>query len=462
MLRFPTHALFGASLLCAVLACAAGPASAQIVLGGKQVDDPNAPTPSPAITGITAPASNGALLNLDAPDFQPLAIAVPAFAASTDAEKQLATKIVDLLNKDLTNSGDFKSLDPATFAAETVDVSVAPAYANWAGLGAQALVVGKVIINPTGSVRIQFRVFDTATGKQLVGTEYSMPVAEAWARLAHKIADDIYEKTTGEAGYFDSRIVFVADPGPKAKLGLMDQDGANASLPLTDVPSLQAPRFARSGEFVVYSADAPNKSGASQLTTGLFTLASGRREQLVIGSPQPNPDARFSPDGRSIAYSRNENGNADLFLLDAAKRTDVQLTKTPGAESGPTFSPDGRYVAFATASGVSVARADGQQATSISTGAYRSPTWSPAGGWIAFEEGGKIGVMKSDGSAKRLLTQGPSDSSPSWSPNGRVLVFARRDGSSSKLWTIEVSGRNLRELPTATNAAQPDWGPKLR
>ncbi len=458
-----------ALLIASAAVAFAMPATAQIVLGGEPVATP----------GVAAAPLR---LDPDAANAQPVAIAIPDFDVDSDAAQDLAGKISGIVRADLASSGLFRIVDKAAFAEADVNIGITPQYGGWASMGTRALVVGSIVSG--SSLTVQFRLFDTVGASQIVGTQYTVPTQENWRRVAHKIADDIYRQITGKDGYFDSRITFLhEDADGKRTLGMIDQDGANSETLLKTVLNLQAPHVSPSTMTVVYSglAPIPNKPTGAQQTTVLYDVASGRREPLISSTSQPNPDAVFSPDGRSILFSRGQDAASDIYLFDLAKRSEKMIAASPAADTTPTMSPDGKTVAFISgvigSTQIYTARIDGADQTCpdgstaklcrISSGqdAYTFPVWSPDGKFIAFSKAAgisvRIGVMAPDGKGERLLTDGSFDGTPSWSPNSRVIAFARTPAvdAASQLWTVDVAGRNVRQIPTPMGAVEPHWGP---
>jgi TolB protein len=399
---------------------------------------------------------------------QPLPIAVPAFNAPSGAA--VGADISRVVTGDLQRSGLFKPLDPNSFLEHDLDVNVQPRFSDWKTIGDQALVNGQVTVDADGRLRVDFRLWDVVSEQQLLGLQFTT-TPENWRRVAHKISDAVYERLTGEKGYFDTRIVFVAESGPKTKrvkrLAIMDQDGANPSF-LTDDPSYQAltPRFSTSSQEITFMA--LRDTGA---TLYLYNIETGRRETLgsfpgMVFAP------RFSPDGTKVAFSVERNGNSDVYVMDLRSRQTQRLTTDPSIDTSPSFSPDGKQVVFNSDRGGSpqiyVMNGDGSGAHRISfgQGRYTTPVWSPRGDFIAFtkQNGNEfhIGVMRPDGSDERILTTSYLDEGPTWAPNGRVLMFFRETpGTGPHLWTVDITGRIEQQAPYPGQASDPAWSPLL-
>ena len=397
---------------------------------------------------------------------QPLPIAIPDFGGAG----QTGADIVKVISANLERSGLFRPLDPSSFPEKDTDVSVQPNFTNWKTTGAQALVNGQATIAPDGRLRVDFRLWDVGQSKQLIGEQFTA-TPDNWRRVAHKISDAIYEALTGEKGYFDSRIVFVAESGPKThrikRLAIMDQDGANPQY-LTDGSYIvMSPRFSATSQEITYMALRP--TGASVYVLNIET---GRQETVgrftgMVFSP------RFSPDGAKIAFTVEKGGNSDIYWMDLRPRDIRRLTADPSIDTSPSFSPNGAQVVFNSDRGGSpqlyVMNVDGSGVHRISfgDGRYNTPVWSPQGDFIAFtKQTGStfhIGVMRPDGSDERILTTSYLDEGPTWAPNGRVLMFERENaGGESHLWMVDVTGRILRQVPYPTSASDPSWSPLLQ
>jgi TolB protein len=413
----------------------------------------------------TARARADITVNVNQGVTQPLPIAIPAFNSTTT----VGADIAKVISGDLERSGLFKPLDPNAFLERNLDVNVQPRFADWKTIGSQALVNGQVTVDADGRLRVDFRLWDVVSEQALQGLQFTS-TPENWRRVAHKISDAVYERLTGEKGYFDTRIVFVAESGSKVKrikrLAIMDQDGANPSF-LTDGSYLvMTPRFSTSTQEITYMA--LRDTGA---TLYLFNIETGRQETLgkfpgMVFAP------RFSPDGAKVAFSVEKNGNSDVYVMDLRNRASTRLTTDPSIDTSPSFSPDGQHLVFNSDRGGSpqiyVMNADGSGVHRISfgPGRYTTPVWSPRGDFIAFtkQTGGEfhIGVMKPDGSDERILTSSFLDEGPTWAPNGRVLMFFREQGGAGPhLWTVDITGRVQQQAPYPGQASDPAWSPLL-
>ena len=404
---------------------------------------------------------------------EPLPFAIADFSAETPEAAPYAQDIARVIAADLTGTGLFREIPREAFISTPASFDADISYADWKAINAQALVTGAVSMTPDGRLNVKFRLWDVfaeaplGEGLQFGGT------TESWRRIGHKVADQVYSRITGEGGYFDSRVAFVAESGPKdartKQLAIMDYDGANVQL-LTDGSALVlGPRFSPDGSRILFTS---YQTGFPQIFE--LDVASVQRRSL---GEQPGTMAfapRFAPDGRSAVFSLSENGNTDLYRLDLASGQRTRLTEAPSIETAPSYSPDGSQIVFESdRSGVQqlyVMPAGGGEARRISFGAgrYGTPVWSPRGDLIAFTKQNEgrfhIGVMRTDGSEERLLTASFLDEGPTWAPNGRVIMFTRETAGATgdrALYSVDISGRNLRRVSTGGPASDPSWSPLL-
>ena len=415
-------------------------------------------------------------LNIDVVDglVAPLPIAITDFYGETPSDSDLGREIADVIASDLERSGLFRPIDQGAFIQNLVSLQAAPRFADWRLINAQALVNGSAQLQPDGRLRVEFRLWDVFSESQMTGLAY-FTTPSNWRRVAHIIADVIYKRLTGEDGYFDTRIVYVAEEGAQnrriKRLGIMDQDGANHRY-LTDGKSLVlTPRFSPTTQEITYLSYAGNVPRVY-----LFNLNTGQQE--VLGDfPGMTFAPRFSPDGNKVIMSMAQNGNTDIYTMDLRTRRVSQLTNHPSIDTSPSYSPDGRQIVFNSDRGGSqqlyVMDADGSNVRRISfnDGRYATPVWSPRGDLIAFTRIHQgqfyIGVMKPDGSGERMLTKGFLVEGPTWAPNGRVLSYFkqtradRRGQFTSEVYTIDLTGRNERALDTPIDGSDPAWSPLI-
>ncbi|GAA0289856.1 Tol-Pal system beta propeller repeat protein TolB [Rhodovulum strictum] len=404
---------------------------------------------------------------------EPLPFAVPDFVAETPAAAELARNIARVVAADLAGTGLFREIPAQAHLARVTNFASPIQYSDWKAINAQALVTGAVAVDGSGRLTVKFRLFDIYAEAPLGdGLQFGGSSAN-WRRVAHKVADQVYARITGEGGYFDSRVVFVAETGPKnarqKRLAIMDYDGANVQY-LSDASSIVlAPRFSPTGDRVLYTS---YQTGFPRIY--VLDLASGARRGLDDQPGTMTFAPRFAPDGRRVVFSLAQGGNTDLYELDLGSGRRTRLTSAPSIETAPSFSPDGRQIVFESdRSGVPqlyVMPASGGEARRISfgQGRYGTPVWSPRGDYIAFtkQHQGRfhIGVMRVNGSEERLLTSSFLDEGPTWAPNGRVIMFTREsagaDGAPA-LFSVDITGRNLRRVPVQGAASDPAWSPLL-
>jgi len=414
-----------------------------------------------------------ALIELDVTqgNVQPLPIAIPNFIGGTEADAQLAADVSGVIAADLKRSGLFLPLDPASFIEKITNPNQTPNFQSWTVINGQALVTGGVTRQSDGRLRAEFRLWDIYAGQQMTGQQfYTTP--ENWRRVAHIIADAIYERLTGEQGYFDSRVVYVDESGPKDKrvkrLAIMDQDGANSRYLTRGNDLVLTPRFSPAAQEVVYMSYT-----GDQPRVYLLNIETGQRE-LVGNFPGMTFAPRFSPDGQRIVMSLEDQGNANIYAMDLRSRRTTRLTNSASIDTSPSFAPDGSRIVFTSDRGGSqqiyVMGADGSnpQRISFGQGSYSTPVWSPRGDLIAFTRqssgGFAIGVMKPDGSGERILTEGFHNEGPTWSPNGRVLMFFRDTPGANggpQLWSIDLTGYNEFKVPTPAFGSDPAWSPLI-
>lgn len=403
---------------------------------------------------------------------EPVPIALSPFITDSLDAQSLAQKMSEVIRNDLEGTGLFRTISPEAFLSPVTNFDSPVAYSDWKVINAQALVSGALSVEGN-QITVKFRLHDVfaesimGQGLQLGGAR------DSWRRLAHKVADAVYSRITGEGAYFDSRVVFVAETGPKdarvKRLAIMDQDGANVQN-LTDGSDLVlAPRISPDFSRVLYTS---YSSGFPRIYE--MSLASLNIKSLddQIGSMTFSP--RYAPDGRSVLFSLSQGGNTDLYRLDLSSGTRTRLTEAPSIETAPSYSPDGDQIVFESdrsgAPQLYVMDSNGGDPRRISygQGRYGTPVWSPKGDYIAFTKQNQgrfhIGVMRPDGSEERLLTAAFLDEAPTWSPNGRVLMFTREtagSGGAPQLYSVDITGRNLQRVPTAGAASDPAWSPLM-
>jgi TolB protein len=403
---------------------------------------------------------------------QPMPIAIPAFAGGGGT---VAQDITQVLSADLERSGLFQPIDAKAFIDQDAATHVPPHYNDWRVINAQALVTGTVTAQDDGRLQVEFRLWDVLTEQQLTGLRYTT-TPQNWRRIAHIVADAVYKRITGEDGYFDTRIVYISESGPGDKrikrLAIMDQDGANHRY-LTDGKNLVlTPRFSPTTQEITYLSYA---RGTPRVY--LFNIDTGQQE--VLGDfPGMTFAPRFSPDGNKVIMSLAVNGASQIYALDLRTRKATQITSTDSIDTSPCYSPDASKIVFNSDRGgtqqLYVMNADGSDIHRISfgSGRYGTPVWSPRGDLIAFTKFDSsqfyIGVMRPDGSGERLLTQAFLVEAPTWSPNGRVLIYftgqptdSKGHGGQTRLRSIDLTGYNEREVVTPQDGSDPAWSPLI-
>lgn len=406
---------------------------------------------------------------------QPMPIAVPGMptpnVAATPAgdTSALGQRVAEVVTNDLRNSGLFNPLPRSALQTVSHPQVTAPDYMFWTQSGAQALVQGFVQANGDGTLTVGCYLYDVLARTELTRQGFVVEPGQ-WRRAAHKCADTVYTRLTGEGPYFDSRVVYVSETGPKTRrikrLAIMDQDGANHRFLTNGQSIVLTPRFAPNQQTIVYMSYVGDRARVY-----VYDIGSGR-QRLVVDQPNSTFSPRFSPDGRYVIFSMAVGGNTDIYRVSSQGGTMTRLTTSPGIDIGASYSPDGSKIVFESDRSGSqqlyVMNADGSNQNRISFGAGRhgSAAWSPRGDLIAFTRVGggfNIGVMNVDGSNARILTKGWQDEGPSWSPNGRVIMFFRTAPGSGKsdIWSVDLTGVNERPVPTPLDGSDPAWGPLL-
>jgi TolB protein len=391
----------------------------------------------------------------------------PTPAGTTDA---LGRQVAEVVVADLRGSGLFQPRGPGEVRAIAYPEVTAPAFDYWPGTGAVALVQGFVRANGDGKITVGCYLYDVALRSELTRQGYVVEPRD-WRRAAHKCADAIYSRLSGESPFFDSRIAYIAESGPKGRrvkrLAMMDSDGANHRFLTNGQSTVLTPRFSPDYRQIVYMSYVERRPRIY-----IYDIGTGR-QRVVTESVNQAFAPRFSPDGRYILYSMAVGGNTDIYRVSVNGGPSQRLTSAPGIDVGGSYSPDGRRIVFESdRSGrqqLYVMNADGsdQRRISFGGGGYATPEWSPRGDLIAFTKlagNFRVGVMTPDGGGERLLTNSWQDEAPTWSPNGRVIQFFRTSqgrGGSSSVWQVDLTGVNERRIPTPLSGSDPAWGPLL-
>ena len=434
---------------------------------------------------ILIPSKSFGLIEVDITrgNLDPLPIAVSPLSIDENSrqnfekilkKKNIGEEISKIIEVNLKTSGLFNPLNKDAFLQAPDIANLKPRFEDWNLIKAQALITGKVSYT-NEKLRVEFRLWDVLAGKEMVALAFTT-VPTNWRRVGHIITDKVYQRLTGEKGYFDTRIIYVAEEGPKTKrikkLAIMDQDGANNKFLTLGNELVLTPRFNPTSQMVTYLSYFRNLPRVY-----LLDIETGTQE--VEGDfPGMTFAPRFSPDGKKIIMSFAKDGNSEIYTMNLENRIVEKITNHPSIDTSPSFSPDGKFICFnSDRSGyqqIYVMKSDGSSVKRISfgKGLYGTPVWSPRGDLIAFTKLHKgkiyIGVMRTDGSGERLLTENFYQEAPSWSPNGRVLIFYREtktddkgEGFSAKLWSIDLTGYNERMVKTPTDASDPSWSSLL-
>lgn len=414
------------------------------------------------------PANALVHLDLDRGSFQPMPIALPDFLAGSPSDGESARGISQIITANLRRSGLFAPIDQAAFIERIANFEQQPRFPDWRAINAQALVTGRVARQPDGRIEVLFRLWDVLGAAQLAGQRY-FSTPDNFRRIAHIVSDQIYERLTGEKGYFDSRIVFIDETGPKERrikrLAMMDQDGAGVRYLTNGGDLVLTPRFSPSTQDITYMS-----FGQGEPRVYLFNTETQQRE-IVGNFPGMSFSPRFTPDGNRVIMSLQQGGNSNLFVMDLRSKATTRLTDTAAIDTAPCYSPDGSRICFESDRGgrpqIYIMSAGGGPAQRISfgDGSYSTPVWSPRGDLIAFTKQAQgnfaIGIMGVDGKGERILTEGFHNEGPTFAPNGRVLMFFRDAGGGSSLHTIDITGRNELKVPTPSFASDPAWSPLL-
>ena len=407
----------------------------------------------------------------------PIPVAITEFTFESGVNPEFGVDIPDVIQNNLQSSGLFEPLNRNAFIQRKQGSADIPTFANWRQIDAQALVTGTVSSDESGRLLVSFRLWDVLSERQYAGKSFTVDIKN-WRRVAHLISDEIYKRLTGEDGYFDSRVVYVAETGGRARkekvkrLAIMDQDGANQQF-LTNGKSLVlTPRFSPNLQRLIYMSYT-----AKIPSVYIYDIETGK-QQLLGSFAGMSFAPRFSFDGNYVVMSIAQGGNSEIYEMNLNTKQTKRLTQDLAIDTSPSYSPDGQFIVFNSDRGGSqqiyTMRRDGGGVKRISfgDGKYGTPVWSPRGDLIAFTKmrGGvfHIGVMRPDGSGESLLTESYLDEGPTWSPNGRVIMFGRqvkggRDvPSRNNLYSIDLTGYNERLIKTTTEASDPAWSPRLK
>jgi len=444
----------------------------------QQAPPPQATAPA-RMPGADQPDADVGLTGrvTDESAWEDLQVAIPAFAtdreaptpANSNGTGALGLELARVIYNDLKNNALFKPTGPDSLPRPGYSEITAPAFGTWRGRGAEDLVQGYVRAGANGQLTVGCYLYDVALGQELTRGGWVVAPAD-WRRAAHKCADLVYSRLSGESPFFDSKIAYIAETGPKnhrvKRLAVMDSDGANHRFITNGQATTLTPRYSPDYSRIAYVSFL---NGYSRLY--IYDIRSGA-QKLLVSSSNATFAPRWSPDGRTILYSVANGGNTDVYSVPVAGGSPRRLTDSPGIDVGGSFSPDGRQIVFESdRSGNQqcyVMNSDGsnQHRISFFGGRCATPEWSPRGDLIAFTHivgDLRIAVMTPSGSGLRYLTNDWQDEAPTWSPNGRIVQFFRtaKGSGQTSIWQVDLTGRNLRRLPTPVGASDPAWGPVL-
>lgn len=389
-------------------------------------------------------------------------IAVPVMPGD-----MIGRQVSEVIATDLRSTGLFTPIGPGGLPGYSVDEAANPSYPNWRNAGVAALVSGYIEARPDGRMTVACYLHDVTVGRELTHQGFAVTGTD-WRRAAHKCADMVYSRLSGQQPFLDTRVVYVAETGPKnnrqKRIAIMDSDGSNHRYLTVGRNTAVTPRFSPRGDKLVYVSYIGRKPRVL-----LYDVASGS-ERLLIPGDHITFAPRFSPNGRDVVYSMANNGNTDIYVVSVDGGPQRQLTSAPGADTSPSYSPDGRQIVFESdRSGTQqlyVMDADGSQQRRISFGGgrYASPAWSPTGNLIAFTKIAgpfRIGVMNASGGGEHILTDGWQDEGPSWAPNGQFVMFHRtpQGAGAARLYAVPVAGGTARIMPTPVGGSDPSWSP---
>ncbi len=427
------------------------------------------------VLSLAAPCAAQAQLSVDITrgNVEPLPIAIPDFLGAADNEKAFGRQVSRVITADLERSGLFRAIDRAAFIQSPDAIGIQPRFADWRLINAQTLVNGRADLTADGRLAVEFRLWDIFAQKQLIGIRYRTE-PDNWRQVAHRIADKVYQRITGEDGYFDTRVVYISESGPPnrriKRLAIMDQDSQNHRYLTNGDHLVLTPRFSPTEQEITFLSYVRNRPRVY-----IYNINTGQQE--VLGDfPGMTFAPRFSPDGKQVVMSMAQNGNSEIYLMDLGTRRTRRLTTHPAIDTSPSLSPDGARLVFNSDRGGSqqiyVRNLDGGAARRISfgEGRYATPVWSPRGDLIAFTKIHRsrfsIGVMRPDGAGERILVTDFLVEGPTWAPNGRVLMFFRQPRQEAgkkkpgpRLYSIDLTGFNEREIGTPSDGSDPAWSP---
>jgi TolB protein len=396
---------------------------------------------------------------------QRIPIAIVPFAGEGALGDSAGASISAIVRADLERSGLLRAIEVPTLNPPPTEASSVN-FAEWRARQADALVLGSVAARPDGRFEVRFKLFDTVKSADLSGVAYTLSRAQVRA-TAHRIADFVYEKLTGEKGVFATRIAYVVKRGNRFELQIADADGAGAETALASFEPIVSPAWSPDGRRLAYVSFENKKP-----VVYVHSLADGKR-QVAANFKGSNSAPAWSPDGARLAVSLSRDGGSQLYLINADGSNVRRLTQSDGIDTEPVFSPDGQTLYFTSDRGGSpqIYRmpAGGGEAQRVTfEGSYNvSPRISPDGRVLAYiaRNAGKFQVATLDLASRQtqVLTDSDKDESPSFAPNGRMILLATVIGGRGVLSAVSADGRIKQRLTVqAGDVREPAWGPYTR
>ncbi|MSQ58813.1 MAG: Tol-Pal system protein TolB [Betaproteobacteria bacterium] len=379
-------------------------------------------------------------------------------------EELFQHRINEIVSADLLRSGLFKLGAPGDarpFPAEPAEVK----FGYWRDKGDQTLVIGKVSQRPDGRLEVRFRLMDVTKQAQLAGYSYAVTVQQLRA-TAHKIADVIYEKLTGEPGIFGTRIAYVAKTSTRFELHVADADGFNSQFILAHKEPIMSPAWSPDGSQIAYVSFDRRKS-----IVFLHNLKDGSR-RILANFEGSNSAPAWHPDGKRLAIALSRDGSGQIYIVNADGSGLQRLTHSNSIDTEPSFAPDGKSLLFTSDRGGSpqiyrMSVSGGEAERMTFDGSYNvTPRYSPDGKSFVYVQrnGGRYNVAIMDLASRQSLaiTDNPLDESPSFAPNGKLVLYSSVGKGRSTLAAVSSDGRiKQRYTAQAQDVREPAWGPIL-